>query len=123
MGLFVKLAFVNHQVHALLIKRLRLTQNAVDLGATRRADALCHATTRIGDLNVSLKGTLLLALHAIGFAFVFLWHIDPPIVTLSKPRVLPGASVRTSARYPRTRSERGIWSPFCAYSLRESRKL
>jgi hypothetical protein len=58
---------------------LSLTQNAVDLGAAHWANALCHTTTRIRDLYVTFKGTLLFALNAVGLALIFLGHNDPPI--------------------------------------------
>ena len=44
---------------------LSLTENAVHLGATRWADALCHAAARVGNLYSSLEVALLFALHAV----------------------------------------------------------
>ena len=50
---------------------------------------------------MTFEGTLLFALNAVGLAFVFLSHSDPPIATHSKLREPPVASVCTRARYPR----------------------
>jgi len=71
------------QAGLLEIGDLCLTQNAVDLCATHWADALCHAATRIRDLDVSFEGTLLFALYAVGLTLVFLSHNDPPIAVRS----------------------------------------
>ena len=57
---------------------------------------------------MTFEGTLLFALNAIGLAFVFLSHDEPPIATLSKLREPPETSVCTSARYPRNERSGGI---------------
>ncbi len=53
---------------------LCLTENAVDLGSADWADALCHATTRVGDFYGSLELTLLFALNAVRLTLVCLCH-------------------------------------------------
>ena len=76
---------------------------------------------------MTFEGTLLFALNAVGLAFVFLSHDDPPIAThlLTEPtaavavvglglREVPGTSVCTRAQYPRLRSDRGISRMDCA---------
>ncbi len=47
---------------------------------------------------MTFEGTLLFALNAVGLAFIFLSHDDPPIATHSALREPPVASVRTRAR-------------------------
>ena len=49
---------------------------------------------------MTFEGTLLFALNAVGLAFVFLSHDDPPIRPHTTLREPPVASVRTRARYP-----------------------
>jgi len=53
---------------------LRLAENAVKRGATDRALALGHATTGFRDDYYAFEIALLLALHAVGVAFVGLCH-------------------------------------------------
>ena len=85
---------------------------------------------------MTFEGTLLLALNAVGLAFVFLSHDDPPIATRSKLREPPVASVRTRARYPRqagiggfdahlcrnfySKRPKGVKCPFCPNMLAAS---
>ncbi len=63
---------------------------------------------------MTFEGTLLFALNAVGLAFVFLSHSDPPIATRSKLREPPQASVRTRARYPRVEPSGAIDAHLCA---------
>ena len=50
-----------------------LAENAIYLGATHWADALCHATTRVRDLYGSLEITLLFALNTVSVTFICLY--------------------------------------------------
>lgn len=85
------------------LSNLCLAQNAVELCATDRADALGHTATRIRDLDLAFEGTLLFALYAVSarvifkLSYIFLGHGDPPIAasTRQDARVLPELSVRT----------------------------
>ena len=82
---------------------LSLTENAVHLGATYWADALCHATTRVRDLYGSLEITLLFALNAVSVTFVCLYcHFLVLRPTLAIPRGCSpcGASVLLSETIP-----------------------
>jgi len=96
------------------VKRLRLTQDAVELGSTDRADALCHTATRVRDLDFAFEGTLLFALNAVSarvvfkLSYIFFGHGDPPIAAATRrdAQVLPALSVRTRSGYP-CRSTRG----------------
>src|SRR5881398_970439 len=49
-----------------------LAEDAVHLGAAHGAEALCHATARVADSNLTVERPLLLALHAV--ALVALGH-------------------------------------------------
>ena len=49
---------------------------------------------------MTFKFALLFALNAVGLAFVFFGHNDPPIATHSKLRERPVTGVRTSKPYP-----------------------
>ena len=62
---------------------------------------------------MTFEGTLLFALNAVGLAFVFLSHDEPPIATHSKLREPPGTSVCTRARYPRNGRCGGIHVEKC----------
>ena len=64
--------------------RLRLTEDAVELGAADRARSLRHATTRLAHLDLAGEVPLLLALHTVGIAGICLGHSGPPSV--SAPR-------------------------------------
>lgn len=50
---------------------------------------------------MTFEGPLLFAFNAVGLAFIFFSHSDPPFRPLLKPREPPAASARTGARYPR----------------------
>jgi hypothetical protein len=90
------------------VKRLRLTQDTVELGSTDRADALCHTATRVRDLDFAFEGTLLFALHTVSarvvfkLSYIFFGHRDPPIAAATRrdAQVLPALSVRTRSGYP-----------------------
>jgi len=56
------------------ILTLCFAENAVYLCAAGWADALCHTTTRVGDLDGSFELTLLFALHAVSLTLVCLCH-------------------------------------------------
>ena len=49
---------------------------------------------------MSFKGTLLLALYAVGLTLVFLSHIDPPIAAHPKVREPPVLKVRMKHTLP-----------------------
>jgi hypothetical protein len=57
---------------------------------------------------MTLEGTLLFALNAVGLAFVFLSHDDPPIATRSKLREPPGSERAYENTIPAWSVERAI---------------
>jgi len=57
---------------------------------------------------MTFKFALLFALNAVGLAFVFFGHNDPPIATHSKLRERPVTGVRTRKPYPESTPKRGI---------------
>ena len=59
---------------------------------------------------MTFKFALLFALNAVGLAFVFFGHNDPPIATHSKLRECPVTGVRTSKPYPDSAPNRGIYA-------------
>jgi hypothetical protein len=85
---------------------LSFAKDAIDLGATDWANALCHATTRVGNLYSSFKITLLFALNAVSVTFVCLCHVKPPIdASICRWNSTKFTCVQ-ALRYPRSRS---IW--------------
>src|SRR5207342_553188 len=75
-----------------------LAEDAVQLGAADRADALSHATTRLADLHLAGEVALLLALHAVSVSGVALSHRSSSIGYSASGGM--SAVVRTS-RQPR----------------------
>jgi hypothetical protein len=91
---------------------LRLAENAVKRGATDRALALGHATTRFGDDHYAFEIALFLALHAIGVAFVGLCHVVL-LVLDSMPAPPGGLDVMTLQA--RKRDVRGLARTFARF--------
>jgi hypothetical protein len=89
-------------------KLLSFAKDAIYLGATDWADALCHATTRVGNLYSSFKITLLFALNAVSVTFVCLCHVEPPIdASICRWNSTKFTCVQ-ELRYPRSRSKWGF---------------
>ena len=84
-------------------KLLSFAKDAIYLGATDWANALSHATTRVGNLYSSFKITLRFALNAVSVTFVCLYcHFLVLRPTLAIPRGCSpcGASVLLSETIP-----------------------
>ena len=89
-------------------KLLSFAKDAIYLGATDWADALSHATTRVGNLYSSFKITLLFALNAVSVTFVCLCHVKPPIdASICRWNSTKVTCVQ-ALRYPRSRSKWGF---------------
>jgi hypothetical protein len=85
-------------------KLLSFAKDAIYLGATDWANALCHATTRVRNLYSSFKITLLFALNAVSVTFVCLCHVKPPIdASICRWNSTKLTCVQ-ALRYPRSRS-------------------
>ena len=89
-------------------KLLSFAKDAIYLGATDWANALSHATTRVGNLYSSFKITLLFALNAVSVTFVCLCHVKPPIdASICRWNSTKFTCVQ-ELRYPRSRSKWGF---------------
>ena len=89
-------------------KLLSFAKDAIYLGATDWANALSHATTRVGNLYSSFKITLRFALNAVSVTFVCLCHVKPPIdASICRWNSTKVTCVQ-ALRYPRSRSKWGF---------------
>jgi hypothetical protein len=97
-------------------KLLSFAKDAIYLGATDWADALCHATTRVGNLYSSFKITLLFALNAVSVTFVCLCHVSlqstRAFVDGIRRNLLACRNYDTPAHAQNGGSERTLWEVF-----------
>jgi len=87
---------------------LSFAEDAIYLGSADWADALCHATTRVGDLYSSLKITLLFALNAVSVTLVCLCHFF--LRSTHGLGLMRAGNNDTPAHAQNPESTQGLWS-------------